>query len=658
MNGIFQAPACTLMNLDSAIVQLNFSSPLLLVSTLTRCYICDTVQEQYKQIGNKARNGEFGACFYKTYLIKNKNTLINQKEEKVINKKDSFNFIAESNSKIQEEENFTQIFCARPGSRLWEVSANGIVMKTHQFKEAFAISPTLICRSNIRKSNYQKQIEHTWLPQSINFSHLLIIAEKYLFSYTSTGLYIIDPMTATVILWNNEFSNINFAETIENNIYLMTSNGEFHCLILSSLDSLILRLYNKKKYYECLEICLIYKLQLKKLFDNTEINDICDIETKLQIFRDDELSTLLHPLILLLESNLKMIPKKLDSGIVVVNCGNSNLKDEESFMLHPGSQCPLQDNEDLFKIEMKASINVLNDSDKKVKKNEDTNCNTSKEIEESPNETRELNTNKSVTQKIQEDLQIIYTLVDNIKSSTEEEELEKIILDIDWNMNVIKDSYQNLTDLKNFIYEVLRSVELHYFNVLLENISIQLIQTVDNENIIKQIMKAFVNVNVQSRRCTCGSPYPINELIEPKFLDIGRSLLKKMLDEYKEQCIILCNKVPYMWREYLPLYIEQYSTLTNDLVHQCLQARDNILFSILLPLLDGKHWSLVATYAKEIQQGQCLFCGKSIKKENHEELINWTAVIYEIMKKQGPDIAMTLLIKLEKAIPSIPIDRR
>ncbi|KAG9436642.1 Hermansky-Pudlak syndrome 5 protein [Apis mellifera carnica] len=281
-----------------------------------------------------------------------------------------------------------------------------------------------------------------------------------------------------------------------------------------------------------------------------------------------------------------------DSGIVVVNCGNSNFKDEETFMLHPVSHCSLQDNEDLFKIEMETSINLLNDSDKKVKKDEDANYNTLKEIEESQNETRELNTNKSITQKIQEDLQIIYALVDNIKSSIEEEELEKIILDIDWNMNVIKDSYQNLTDLKNFMYEVLRSVELHYFNVLLENISIQLIQIVDNENIIKQIIKAFVNVNIQSRRCTCGSPYPINELIEPKFLDI-----------------------------------------------------------------DGKHWSLVASYAKEIQQGQCLFCGKSIKKENHEELINWTAVIYEIMKKQGPDIAMTLLMKLEKAIPNISIDR-
>ncbi|KAF3419980.1 hypothetical protein E2986_04269 [Frieseomelitta varia] len=656
VNGMFQAPACTLMNLDSTIVQLNFSSPLLLVSTLTRCYICDTIQEHYKQIGNKARNGEFGACFYKTYLIENKTASVDQKEEKLISKKGSFNFITESNSK-EQDENFPQIFCARPGSRLWEVSANGVVMKTHQFKEALAISPTVICKPNIRKLIYQKQTEQIWLPQSINFSHLFVIAEKYLFSYTSTGLYIIDPLNATVVLWSNEFSNITFAETIENKIYLMTSDGEFHCLILSLLDSLILRLYSQKKYYECLEICLMYKVQLKKLIKNSEINNICDIENR--IFRDDELSTLIHPLILSLESNVKIVPKKLDSGIVIVNCGNSDLKNEESFKFHSVSHCSFQNNESELITEKKTSTNLLNDFDNKVKRDEDTNCNTAEEIEESQEETKEiLNSNKSVTQRIQADLEIIYALVGNIRPLMDEEELEKIILDIDWRMNVIKDSYENLDELKNFVYEVLRSVELYYFNVLLENVSIQLIQSTDNENITKQIMKTFVNVNTQScRKCTCGSVYPMNELIEPKFLEIGRSLLKKMLDECKEHCINLCNKIPYMWREFLPLYTEQHGIMSNDLIHQCLQTRDNIVFSILLPLLDGKHWNYIATYTREIQEGQCLFCGKPMKRGNHEEWVNWTAVIYEIMKKQGPDIAMTLLIKLEKAIPNIHIDR-
>ena len=52
-----------------------------------------------------------------------------------------------------------------------------------------------------------------------------------------------------------------------------------------------------------------------------------------------------------------------------------------------------------------------------------------------------------------------------------------------------------------------------------------------------------------------------------------------------------------------------------------------------------------------------LICGKSIRKGNNEILINWTAVIHEIMKEQGPDVAMTLLIKLEKAIPNISVDK-
>ncbi|XP_076179661.1 WD40 repeat domain-containing protein pink isoform X2 [Ptiloglossa arizonensis] len=662
VNGMFQAPACTLMNLDSAIVQLSFSSPLLLVSTLTRCYICDTVQEQYKQVGNKARNGEFGACFYKTYLTVSKSITNIQKEEKLVNRKRSFDFIPEGISSVHEE-NFPQIFCARPGSRLWEVSANGVVMKTHQFKEALAISPVTIYRPNIKTFIYQKQMEQTWLPQSINFSHLFVIAEKYLFSYTSNGLYIVDPMTATVVLWNNEFSNITMAETVENRIYLMTSNGEFHCLILSFLDSLILQLYNRKKYYECLELCLLHKVELKTLINSPEINKICDIENKFQILRDDELSTLLHPLTLLLESNSKKSPEKLDSGIVVVNSGNSDLKDEESF--RHKSHCSSQNNESSYETELTTETNVLVnvaiDSSNEIKVDKDANCNASEEESNGKelSETKQkLNLNKNVMHRIQTDLEAIYTLVGNIRLSMNEVELETLILDIDWRMNVIKDVYETLTDLKSFVYEILRSAELYYFNTLLENTAIQLIQSTDNKYIIKQITKAFVNINAQIyRRCTCGNPCPTNELAEPKFLGIGRSLLKRFVNENKEQCISLCNRVPYMWREYLPLYVEQHGVLMNDLLRQCLQIRDNIVLSILLPLLDGKHWNLVTTYVKEMEGGQCLFCGKSIKNGNNEISIQWSTVIHEIMKKQAPDIAMTLLVKLEKAIPNVPIDK-
>nr|XP_031846770.1 Hermansky-Pudlak syndrome 5 protein homolog [Nomia melanderi] len=665
VNGMFQTPAYTLMDLDSAIVQLSFSSPLLLVSTITRCYICNTVQEHYKQVGNKARNGEFGACFYKTYLTENSNATTVQKEEKLVNKKRSFNFIPEGNSN-EQVENIPQIFCARPGSRLWEVSANGVVMKTHQFKEALAVPPITICKSNLKKSLHQKQPDQTWTPQSINFSHLFVIAKKYLFSYTSRGLYILDPVSATVVLWNNEFPNISMAETVENRIYLMTSAGEFHCLTLSFLDSLILRLYNKKRYYECLEICLLHKVQLKKLVSGLEINKVCSMENKLQILNDDELSTLLHPLTNLLESNRKAIPKKLDSGIVVVNSGNSILNEEETFRHKSMSNCSSQNYEASGNIESREENETLAQQSaeraNEIKRTEDANCNTAHEIEndEAPEAKEEVNPSTSAMQTIQGDLEAIYTLVGNIRQSMTEGELENIISDVDWRMNVIKDFYESLTDVKSFLYEILRSAELYYFNTLLENISMHLLQSTDNIHITKQIMKAFININAQNyRRCTCGSAYSINEVIEPKFLGVGRSLLKKFMNENKEQCVNLCNRVPYMWREYLPMYVEQNGVLMNDLLRQCLQIRDNVVLSIILPMLNSKHWNLLATYGKQTQEGQCLFCGKYIKHGNNEtlELIEWTAVIHEIMKRQGPDFAMALLFKLEKAIPNVSIDK-
>ena len=664
VNGMFQAPACTLMNLDSAVVQLSFSAPLLLASTLTRCYICDTVQEQYKQVGNKARNGEFGACFYKTYLAENTSTSVIQKEEKPVSKKRSFNFIPEDNSNVQEE-NIPQIFCARPGSRLWEVSANGVVMKTHQFKEALAVPSATICRPNVKKSVHQKQTAQAWTPQSINFSHLFVVAEKYLFSYTSSGLYVIDPLTATVILWNNEFSNICMAETIENGIYLMTSNGEFRCLTLSFLDSLILRLYNRKKYQECLEICLLYKLQLKKLLNSTEIDNICDIEKKL--LRDDELSTLLHPLTLLLESNSKTSPKKLDSGIVVVNSGNLDSKEEENFRHKSVSHCLSQDDENPPDSESAAQIETLAqlsiDSVYKAGEPEDANSNTTSRVENRNEETSEMteesNSNKNPMQRMQIDLEAIYASVANIRLSVNEGELEKLISDVNLRMNVFKDSYESFTDLKSFVYEILRTAELNYFNILLENTSMQLVQSTGNKHITKQILIAFVSINAQSyRRCACGGPYLTNELVEPKFLEIGRSLIKRFVSESKkEQCVNLCNTVPYLWRDYLLICVEQRGVLVDDLLRQCLQIKDNVLLSILLPVLDGKQWSLVATYLKEMHEGQCLFCGKCIKNDHNEVSIHWTAVMHEIIKRQGPDIAMTVLAKLEKAVPNVPIDK-
>ena len=50
-------------------VQLDCLDSLLLVSTLTKCFLCDTGKEQFWTVGAKPRNGAYGACFFQPEMV-------------------------------------------------------------------------------------------------------------------------------------------------------------------------------------------------------------------------------------------------------------------------------------------------------------------------------------------------------------------------------------------------------------------------------------------------------------------------------------------------------------------------------------------------------------------------------------------------------------
>ncbi|XP_018349388.1 PREDICTED: Hermansky-Pudlak syndrome 5 protein homolog isoform X2 [Trachymyrmex septentrionalis] len=655
VNGMFQTPVCTLMSLDSSIVQLNFHSPLLLVSTLARSYVCDTVEEQYKQIGNKPRNGEFGACFY----THESNILKAQREERNTNIRGAFNLISDNDINILGE-NQSKIFCARPGSRLWEVSADGIVVKTHQFKEALAIPPTAIFRSNSTlESSQKKETECEWLPQSVNFSHLFVLACKYLFSYTTSGLYVIDPTNASMLLWSNEYTNISMTAIVDNQIYLMTCDNKFHCITLSSLDSLIQWLYCRERYSECLNACFIYKSQLLKTIGTKEIVELFKVGSLPQ----DE-KELLRPLITLLQASDNNRPAKLNSGIVVVHSENNRFVNKKTYGcdMTPSSQSPEISSDDSFEMQIEsgkdrkenlAQENILGT----VSGNIDLDYNGEMlDIKEDGHQ--KSNFQENVTHRIQTDLQSIYELANSFRSNMLEEEIEEIILETDKKMRIIKDSYRDSPGLQSFIYEVTRAAELHYYNMFLENISMQLIDSNNSNYIVRHFVRAFIEINAPAYfRCSCGYPYPMDKTVEPKFLTVGESLFKRYADDLSKECSNICDKVPYMWRVYLPIRIEQRSAL-DDLLRQCLQTRDNVVLSFLLPALNEQQWNCVGTCLSEIEDSTCLFCATPLaKKSNYDVLIDWSGIVKEIMKREGPDEATAFLIKLEDMIPDIDLDK-
>uniref|UniRef100_A0A8C5L6A0 HPS5-like beta-propeller domain-containing protein n=1 Tax=Jaculus jaculus TaxID=51337 RepID=A0A8C5L6A0_JACJA len=58
------SPVQTVTTVDSCIVQLDYLDGRLLMSSLTCSFLCDTDREKFWKIGNKERDGEYGACFF------------------------------------------------------------------------------------------------------------------------------------------------------------------------------------------------------------------------------------------------------------------------------------------------------------------------------------------------------------------------------------------------------------------------------------------------------------------------------------------------------------------------------------------------------------------------------------------------------------------
>ncbi|RZF46955.1 hypothetical protein LSTR_LSTR011223 [Laodelphax striatellus] len=211
---IFQIPAFIFMQLDSSVVQISCHDDMLLVSTTSHSYVCDTTKEQYRQIGTKLRDGEYGACYHGE-----------------------------------------KIYCARPGSRLWEVDLEGTVHSTHQFKQALAVEPALIV-SEAQDGCIHKRRPPSdeWPQQSFNFAKLSVIG-KFLFTFKADGVYVFNPETVDVVLWSDRYRDIIDAKCFDDTIYIWTKSQKVHALTLVTLDKCLLRTYFRERYKLCHSLC-------------------------------------------------------------------------------------------------------------------------------------------------------------------------------------------------------------------------------------------------------------------------------------------------------------------------------------------------------------------------------------------------------------------
>lgn len=216
-------PVQTVTTVDSKVVQLGFQDGRLLVSSLSRCYICDTDKEKFWRVGNKERDGEYGACFFP----QNRGLLLGQPP---------------------------LLYCARPGSRIWEANFNGEVVSTHQFKQLLACPPLpLITYRNEPQYNASQKS-----PQSHAFAKLLYMSDQNLLTWTDSAIFIFTPQNGQVLLWT-EVKDIADIVVYRSELFCLHGNGRLSHFTLLSAERCVERLLRRESWLLAAIVCCMFQ---------------------------------------------------------------------------------------------------------------------------------------------------------------------------------------------------------------------------------------------------------------------------------------------------------------------------------------------------------------------------------------------------------------
>ncbi|KAG7160412.1 Hermansky-Pudlak syndrome 5 protein-like [Homarus americanus] len=392
-------------------MQLDYSDGYLLVSTLARSYICNTSLETFTQIGTKLRQGEYGGCFCRvnpdsSFSQATQYTRNTQKElDESLEDRQSVDQALSSSGKfglsdcyeaVEEDQAYqnikpdrenasgvlstgvaARIFCARPGTRIWEADHSGKVLVTHQLKRALMVPPADVLLtdgsfseqelldeidespgSNLLESQPQyvdqkdgDPIENQIFkreyseaapnfsraapvalhpPVSVAFTKMLSFYSNYLLAISTYGLYIIDPTNSKVLLWISVSDSVTDVKVSGNTLIYKTGSGCIQNFMVTTVDIAILVLHTRNLPVECARLCL----QNPEVFCKSEL--LSRLETKILTDLSNQIMSLDIKMRLQSLKALTCLDKEKDkhsntlpskSGVTYVK--NDSFKDEE-----------------------------------------------------------------------------------------------------------------------------------------------------------------------------------------------------------------------------------------------------------------------------------------------------------------------------------------
>ncbi|CRK86901.1 CLUMA_CG000723, isoform A [Clunio marinus] len=243
--------------LDSKIVQIDGFNDYLLVSSLTKTILCNNEREEFKQVGNRPRDGPFGACFTIDFQSL-------ERQQNRIAAIDEYEY-----DRLLMEN--VMIYCSRPGMRLWQVDLNGNVLKTHQYKNAnFPGAQVNLLKD---EDEHSSDSSPSMLDKTNQFQLITSLNNTFVFTWNTSGLYIINPQQSKILFWTNEFNGqIVAVKIIENSIYLYLRDGRLLELKFLTLQQHVLHLCHSESYEEAVNLIrqnVDYFLHLLRNDENT-----------------------------------------------------------------------------------------------------------------------------------------------------------------------------------------------------------------------------------------------------------------------------------------------------------------------------------------------------------------------------------------------------
>lgn len=194
------------------------------------------------QIGNTPRDGYYGACFLPA---PNKVNLTDAK-----------------------------VFCARPGSRLWEVDVEGRVIQTSQYNLALAALPTPTFNSPhippsplVPAVELDSELTPGELKKTPQLLHRLQpIFGQFIFSYNRNGFYIFDPSRTTIVMWNDQIRDIQTVRIVNGcTLIIFTNHGQVFSINCRSLEDGFVDMLNEQQLEDCVRLLMLNQSYFKEL---------------------------------------------------------------------------------------------------------------------------------------------------------------------------------------------------------------------------------------------------------------------------------------------------------------------------------------------------------------------------------------------------------